>query len=42
MYYINNEVLAEKLGVKYSDIRSSRITPEIESFLGKIQKKILS
>lgn len=42
MYYINNEMLAEKLGVKYSDIRSSRITPEIESFLGKIQKKILS
>lgn len=42
MYYINNEILAEKLGVKYSDIRSSRITPEIESFLGKIQKKILS
>ena len=42
MYYINSEMLAEKLGVKYSDIRSSRITPEIESFLEKIQKKLLS
>ncbi|MDT3388798.1 MAG: hypothetical protein LIR46_13720, partial [Bacteroidota bacterium] len=42
MYYINSEKLAVKLGVKYSDIKSCRITPEIESFLGTIQKKLLS